>query len=395
MPVGESYALQVSEPNFIASHSWLPLIHYAKRQKRYKPNIGKTVYKDRSIMYASHRDACILAKYAYDLSSMLDLRYAHSGLDKAVVAYRKLGRANYEFSADAVRFARSVSPCIVLCFDVTGFFDHLDHSLLKARLREILGVSEIPNDWYKVFRHVTQFVKIDLVDLEEHPALGPKLRDRRRKLIAPIAEIASAGIQFHRNPNKFVIPQGTPISSALSNLYMFNFDEEMVAACVSAGALYQRYSDDILVICPTESEKNLTVTLRAAVERHKLEVKEEKCERVVFDACDPKSFQYLGFDVSLSGAIIRASSLGRQWRRLKRDLARAERLRFADGDAGNKGKIYTKKLRRRFSPLGVRNFSLYARRAATAFQTKQIVRQVRRLERFADCKIRALNKPTD
>ncbi len=276
---------------------------------------------------------------------------------------------------------------------MTGFFDHLDHRLLKARLCEILKVSELPNDWYKVFRQVTQYVKIDLSDLEKHPTFGPKLRNRSKKLIASIAEVVLGGIPMSRNANKFGIPQGTPISSTLSNLYMLHLDREMVALCVTAGALYQRYSDDILIICPIESEADLTTTLRAAIKCHRLEIKEEKCERMIFDANDPTTFQYLGFDVSPDGAMIRASSLGRQWRKLKRDLAWAERRKAANFKANKTSKIYTKKLRRKFSPLGVRNFSLYARRAATAFQTKQILRQVRRLERFADHKIRELNMP--
>lgn len=63
-PVGASYADMVCDPTFVAKHSWLPLIHYVKRIKRYKAKDGKTAYKDRDIMFASHRDACILAKYA-------------------------------------------------------------------------------------------------------------------------------------------------------------------------------------------------------------------------------------------------------------------------------------------------------------------------------------------
>jgi len=56
---------------FVAKHAWLPLIHYIKRTKRYKASKGKTVFKDRPIMYASHRDACILSKYAWELTTAL------------------------------------------------------------------------------------------------------------------------------------------------------------------------------------------------------------------------------------------------------------------------------------------------------------------------------------
>lgn len=131
VPVGQRFAEKASISAFVESHDWLPLIHYVKRQRRYKPKDGKTVYKDRDIMYASHRDACILSKYAYDLSGRLDLFYETNGLCDHVIAYRKLGKSNYVFSSEAYRFAVSELPCIVLCFDITGFFDNLDHAILK------------------------------------------------------------------------------------------------------------------------------------------------------------------------------------------------------------------------------------------------------------------------
>ena len=75
-------------------------------------------------MYASHRDACILSKYASDLTALLDAHYVASQLETYVIAYRQLGRANYDFAADAYKFALRKSPCVVMCFDVTGFFDN-------------------------------------------------------------------------------------------------------------------------------------------------------------------------------------------------------------------------------------------------------------------------------
>lgn len=159
-PVSAPYADDVSDPQFVAKHSWLPLIHYVKRIKRYKKLENKTVLKDRSIMFASHRGACILSKYTFDLSRLLDQHYEQSGLENSVIAYRKLGRANYHFSADAYRFAKSRNRCVVLCFDITGFFDNLDHGILKNRLKQLLAVDELPANWYAVFRHVTKFSKV-------------------------------------------------------------------------------------------------------------------------------------------------------------------------------------------------------------------------------------------
>jgi RNA-directed DNA polymerase len=55
-------------------------------------------------------------------------------------------------------------------------------------------------------------------------------------------------------------------------------------------------------------------------------------------------------------------------------------------------KIYTKRLRKRFQPVGARNFSKYARVAADEFSSKKIVRQVMKLERMVDQAIREMMK---
>ena len=391
-PVGEPFAARVSDRVFVAQHDWSPLIHYTKRIKRYKPLINQTLYKDRPIMYASHRDACILSKYAFDLSNTLDQKYKETRLDNSVIAYRKLGKANHHFSSEAYRFALANSPCVVLCFDVAGFFDHLNHSILKSRLRKILGDKEISDDWYRVFKHVTSYSKVDKADLQSHPIIGPKMRKGGSDIISTIAKIKSYSINMESNNNEYGVPQGTPISSAFSNLYMIDLDLEVDKICKNFGSLYQRYSDDILIVCSVEAEKFITDSLHIEITKHKLEIKADKCERVIFDSKSPMSFQYLGFDVSPQGAIIRASSLAKQWRKLKRHIARTKKIGSRQISSGKSSIIFTKKLRSKFWPTGVRNFSQYARRSSSSFNSPEIRRQILRLERAADHSIKELNK---
>lgn len=391
-PVGPSYAAKVDSSKFVAKHSWLPLIHYVKRVKRYKAKDGKTVYKDRDIMFASHRDACILAKYAFDLSVLLDQHYIKSALSNHVIAYRKLGRGNYDFSADAYRFAQKHEPCVVLCFDITGFFDNLDHTILKNRLKRLLGVDELPPDWYAVFRHVTKFHKVERQELEAHPVFSTRIKGDTREPIATITELHKAGIVITPNPNKFGIPQGTPISSAFSNLYMMDVDAAMVTACGKIRALYQRYSDDILIVCRPDNETEIIDALKSVIIAHKLEIKDEKTERALFGSGSEDIFQYLGFNVSKDGAVIRPTSLARQWRKARRAIKTTKRIGEQAIAKGNADKISTKRLRKRFAPVGARNFSKYARRAADAFGSKRIVRQVMRLERMVDQAIRDMDK---
>ncbi len=323
-------------------------------------------------MYASHRDACILKRYSLQLTDLLDKHYSSNGLDSAVIAYRKLGKANYDFSAEAFRFAIKMMPCSVLCFDITGFFDNLDHRILKSRLKRILGVGELSEDWYRVFRAVTRFRTIERSDLEKHSDFGPRFKDKSCRLIGTINDIKSAGIAIVENTNKFGIPQGTPISSALSNLYLLDFDAKLVAFCTAHGCLYQRYSDDILVICPLGKETDIACAVQESLKEHRLELAADKTDQQKFDMKDQDVFQYLGFNISPDGAVIRPSSLARQWRKFKRAINAARRAGLEAISSGKSDRIYVSNLRRRFSPVGARNFSSYARRADKAFGKRRI-----------------------
>lgn len=222
-----------------------------------------------------------------------------------------------------------------------------------------------------------------------------RIKGGGREPIATIAELHKAGIAIVTNPDKFCIPQGTPISSAFSNLYMMDVDATMASACAKIGGLYQRYSDDILVICPVHQETEITKTLKAVIADHKLEIKDEKTERAEFGTGSDKSFQYLGFDMSKSGASIRPSSMARQWRKAKRAITTTTKIGEKAIAEGRANKIFTKRLRKRFAPVGARNFSKYARYAADAFGAKQIVRQAMRLERMVDQAIREIEKITN
>ncbi|NKC23072.1 hypothetical protein HED50_18645 [Ochrobactrum oryzae] len=196
----------------------------------------------------------------------------------------------------------------------------------------------------------------------------------------------------YSQPEQVRNPQGTPISSAFSNLYMMDVDAAMVTACGKIGALYQRYSDDILIVCRPDNETEIINALKSVIIAHKLEIKDEKTERALFGSGSEDIFQYLGFNVSKDGAVIRPTSLARQWRKARRAIKTTKRIGEQAIAKGRADKIYTKRLRKRFAPVGARNFSKYARRAADAFGSKRIVRQVMRLERMVDRAIRDMDK---
>jgi hypothetical protein len=388
VPVGVSFAENVANAGFASQHSFSPHISYFKEEKRYrltdpkKPHLGRKIkLKKREIMYASHRDACILGCYSAQLGQHLEKRYTALGLSENIIAYRALGKANYHFSAEALRYAQSNAPCMVLAYDVSGFFDNLDHSILKRRLKDTLGVPELSPDWYAVFRQVTRFRKIALDDLRAHPTFEARIKGKTPRPIATIAEVKAAGIAVTPNPNRYGIPQGTPISSTFANLYMIEVDRTIASACNKVGAFYRRYSDDILIICKPEDARRLETVVFDALDNERLTINTDKIERTLFDPANNQSAQYLGFSLHPTGAAIRQSSLSRQWRKLRRTAKQIEKAGTAAIATGRATKIYTRKLRKRFSALPLRNFSSYARRAADELESKAIRRQARRIER--------------
>lgn len=404
-PVGAEFADKVRDPKFVSRHSFSPLLHRAKSEKRYKvcPKSKKRIIstKDRPIKYASHRDACIFAYYAHRLGALLDEHYVQSGLSDSVIAYRALGQGNYDFAADTYAFAKQNSPVTILAFDVTSFFDNLDHGLLKRRLKRIFGVAELPEDWLRVFRAVTRYHFVDLERLKANPDFASRFAATRRDPIATVAELKAAGVPFVPNPTpKKGIPQGTPMSAVASNLCMIDFDASARTYCVGIGALYRRYSDDILVICKPEHTKAAEAEILRLIGLEGLEIAPHKTEVTLFDADAPgdgKVAQYLGFMLGRDDAALRQSSLSRQWRKMRRAFRRTQRIASGEVAAGRADKAFTKRLRKRFTALKFRNFSSYARRSARAFGGgKTILRQVRRFERAAEeefAALKILSKP--
>ncbi len=278
-----------------------------------------------------------------------------------------------------------------------------DHGLLKKRLKTLLGVSELPDDWYKVFRFITNFHYVEIENLKAHAVFGPRLKGKSRDRIASVEELKAHSIVFHPNPelangHRRGIPQGTPISAAASNLYMMEFDVDARALCNQVEALYRRYSDDILIVCKQDDAAALEMEILRLIAVEKLEIAPHKTEKTLFDKARTiprisKAAQYLGFTFDENGPAIRESSLSRQWRKMHRAMRRARKSATWRAIAGRSGKVHTKKLYRRFSHITIndgtsirtlRNFSSYGRRSAEAFGSgEKISRQVKRFEQAA------------
>lgn len=398
--VGTTFAAKAMRAEFVAAHSFSPLIFYSKSEKRYKPALRKTKVKERPIMYASHRDACILSYYAHLLNTLLEREYAKGLVGDDVIAYRSLGRGNYHFAADVYAYAVKHAPVAILAYDVKGFFDNLNHDLLKTRLKRILQVERLSDGWFQIFRFMTKFRYVKLDDLKANDRFAEALKRKSRDPIATMAEVKQAGIPIWPNPNSYGIPQGTPISATMSNLYMIDFDHEMSAFCDSAGALYRRYSDDILVVCPLDTATEIQDRIENLLAAEGLSISREKTEVAEFNPAQPNPLflrpaQYLGFSLHHGDAAIRPSSLSRQWRKMKRSFRRTTDIAVKAMAQGKAKKVYTRKLRKRFTAVAARNFSSYARRSAKVFQSDKILQQIRRFEKQVEIELRRLKEFED
>lgn len=377
LPVSfESAQKYVSQPETVQRHAFLPFLSFEIRTRRF----GRPEPKIRPIRYASHRDSNVFAYYASILSTKYESLLAESELSKVVLAYRARLGNNVTFARDAFNDIAASASCVAIGFDIASFFDSLDHQLLKARWLELLDVDTLPADHYAVFKAITKYSWVDRDSC--YRRLGYNKHSRRTKRpICPInvfrtvikgRDGANQSL-VERNLASHGIPQGSPISAILANLYLLPFDERMVQLAQHVGGTYRRYSDDILWIAPLEAESLIKETVAQEISALKLSIQPEKTTTSHFlRAADQtavlhtgdKPFQYLGFTFDGKRRLLRAQTLSRFWRKAVRAVRKAKADARAAQERGRAGGVFKRGLYRRFTHLGRNNFITYARRSS-------------------------------
>ena len=262
----------ISVPQNIEQHGFYPFIHYQQRQVKFNKETGPKE-KKRDICYASHIDRCIYQYYSFLLGEKYNQRVVKDGLSNVAVAYRTdLHKNNIHFAKRVIQFIRNNSPCYIMIGDFTGFFDHLDHGYLKQQWCSLMGVSELPKDHYKVFRSVTRYSTWELSDLLALNSLKDNRAGRRTlnsmlRVLTPEEYKANSNRKHIKpNPDAFGIPQGSPISGLLANVYMLEVDKTVNDLVTEQGlepnkTQYFRYEDTKLENCgslfgvPLEGQK--------------------------------------------------------------------------------------------------------------------------------------------
>lgn len=380
-PLGEAQlGALIITPESVAKNSFLPLLGYEKTSRKIDFDVFPplAIQKSRPIRYAGHLDSAIYATYALALSERYEDVLARQGIGDVVLAYR--GGIGYN-----VPFARSLfneigerGDCLVLCLDLSKFFDTLDHKILRSRLLSVLEADRLSDDWHAIIQRLTRFEYVDAEALTKR--LG-KAKGRRICGVDTFREVVRPLIQRNANPRG--IPQGTPLSGLLANIYMLDFDATLRGWVHERGGSYRRYSDDIAVVLPTpDLEADFMAFIREQVSRIGLILNEDKTCRTEFVRVSGQpvpvgdQLQYLGFTFDGNNIRIRPESMKAFYARMKRNVRRYVRAAKRKGIAPDQ--IRRRVIVGRFTHWGDnRNFVQYAYRAARELDSTAIRRQLR------------------
>ncbi len=399
LPISIKQAESIAtSPKRVKKHSFYPFISYEIKSKKVRKGEDghslKIKEKSRPVSYASHVDSHIYTYYAYRLNEAYELLIKSIGIDNNVLAFRKLGKSNIDFANDTFNEIIKKKYCTAIAFDIEGFFDNLNHTILKEEWCKVLRCEVLPDDHYNVFKSLTKYSRVDKATLYETFGISrtnPKKKTKRVCESKQFRETIRNNGMIIVNYNKKGIPQGSPISALLSNIYMIRFDQIVNNLMEEINGCYFRYCDDILCIVPHARKNEIRQKISDEIKELKLKINTDKTKisdfRVVHGQlkCD-KPLQYLGFTFDGCYKLIRSAAFARFSGRMKAGVRLAKltkikynRIRIRKGLP--RQVVYKRKIYERYSHLGKRNFIRYGFRCADTMGSSAIKSQLKPLWR--------------
>jgi hypothetical protein len=422
----------VKNPKKIESHRFTPLLHKKIYQRKFRPSVdalkkdGKRIRtvqepKQRPIFYASHLDSIIYSYY----SDLLTKAYESYLIDKefgmCAVAYRKIpivkskkgNKCNIEFAYDTFKFIEDnkENNLSVIVADITSFFDNLNHRILHSQWKRVLKVDDLPNDHYNIYksliykRYVNELelfnrFKDNLIverGIPDEPnkiqlknASVKKIWNLKRERVVSycsksdffskatdLIRIEKPCSHQHKkcrqNCNLKGIPQGTPMSATLANIYMLDFDEKIYDIVVDKNAYYQRYSDDLVIVCKQEDETFFYNLIRESIEKlANLDIQPKKTNiyrysnnlgvfsgGILKDGVieSNKQLEYLGFVYDGNKIRVKTVGFSKFYRSMKRAFRRG--VHFASKPTNKSHNLFEERLYKRFSYKGAKRRLIY------------------------------------
>jgi len=417
----------------VSNHAFAPFLKILQKTPRYRYQEASDKYKletkIRPISFASHFDTYILGFYSYCLNKKYQKFITDHNFSDPILAYRSdlNGKCNIQFAKDTFDSVKarvkSKGTCSAIALDIKGYFDHIDHRILKLMWLKVIGLDELPRDHYHIFRTITKYSYINYISFLKHFNINLKAIEKKQKQKYPDRKFTPKGynsildlipndlvgpaykdkmgylrkmnlITINRNKDRSLskngIPQGSSISALLSNIYLLDFDKELYEKAIREGFSYRRYCDDLLIICDTDRVNELkNYVMNLMIDKYKLTIQDKKTEIIDFKLSlqkkvrgfkrhynkdttefeelpntnsNFKNLQYLGFEFNGQKVFIRPGSLSRYFRKLKARIVKTVGMSYSKNSKSHK--IFKQQIYSRYSHFGKRNFLSYALNAA-------------------------------
>jgi hypothetical protein len=417
----------VKNKEAVATHAFYPFIHRQLKVRRFRKKINldgtrsklrEPSEKKREIYFSNHIDSNIFSYYAEILSQGYENTINKFGISNCVTAYRKIkfdslrNKCNIDFANDVFNFIKDHdNDLVAITFDIKSFFDNLNHKHLKKNWKTVIkSGTDLPPDHYNIFRNITKFSYIEEADLfkefkeqiivERQPRTFKEIKIKKKNYLRnkrAVAYCSKENISRLRNKglikaNKYSyeggakislrnkgIPQGSPISATLANIYMLDFDKKAHELLTGFGGLYQRYSDDMVAICPIKYEEKVIDHFLKYIKDCDLEIQTSKTQVFYFKynndikrhQCNEKNlktnnlqnntlFEYLGFQFDGYYVLMKNSSLSNYYRKMKKSFARSGFYTYHNNTA-TKGQVFKSRLYKRFTHVGAERRRIYQR----------------------------------
>lgn len=364
-------------------HRFLPLLGFTDETRRYVRNsfgVAEIKIKERPIRFAGHADAAYLQAYAAHLNGFYEQALMNDGTSGVVLAYRKGGGANIHHAKALFHEVRTRGDCTVFAMDISGFFDCLDHTMLRDEVGRLVGTSRLEGHHATVWKNLTRYSWVETADLDA--LLGRKRNGHGRVCCMSdfsdhVRGRTNGLVRTH--DETFGIPQGTPVSGLYANIYMRTFDQEMTAWCGQYGGSYRRYSDDIAVVLPLGSKvRHVVAVVEKVLADYGLTMSVDKTDTADFKGgllVSPTPIQYLGFTFDGQKTLIRASSLDAYRNKTRRGIH--AKMIAAKFKKVLPSEVFKRECYSRYTHLGKRrNFLRYAYRASNVMGCPEIKQQV-------------------
>lgn len=358
----------VRDADAVAKNAFYPFLRFEEKWQPFRSKAGgKPDKKVRQLRFASRRDAYIYSYYRHILREPYEAALQIRGLSSNVIAYRKLvslegkGKSNIDFARDAFMAIKEYETAAVVTLDISKFFESIDHKLLHSKWCALLGHAELPPDHAAVFAAITKYAIVDRDEAYERlgfltwdtkgtqkvPVYTTSFKDMPRQLCSNSdfrEKICGKGGKYssliQKNTDDYGIPQGSPISDMLANLYLIDFDTSLKAYVEPLGGTFYRYSDDIIIILPGDDAQAFDARDFAMDEIKKrgsqIVIKKSKTSVLKyyptslgqsFTKLDGEQgangLEYLGFRYDGRFAYLRDTTLSRLYRKVTRSI-RAE-----------------------------------------------------------------------